>query len=266
MSYITLSWNDLALAAVLLLANAVVSLRFQLGIERRIIWAGIRMVVQLSLIGLVLESLFTVVSPWWTVAVAAVMTIAAGREVRARQDRPFTGAWGYGLGTGAVMFSGTVVTLLALTTQIRPDPWYDPRYTIPILGMLLGNTLTGTALGLSRLTDGAIAARPAIEAQLALGATALDALRPTLRTALRDGMMPIINAMSAAGIVSLPGMMTGQILAGADPSDAIKYQILIMFLIAGATGLGVLAAVGGGAWRLTDSRQRLRLDRLKADT
>jgi putative ABC transport system permease protein len=88
-------------------------------------------------------------------------------------------------------------------------------------------------------------------------------LRPSLRTALRDGMMPIINAMSAAGIVSLPGMMTGQILAGAEPTEAIKYQILIFFLIAGATALGVLVAVCGGAWRLTDSRHRLRLDRLR---
>lgn len=75
-------------------------------------------------------------------------------------------------------------------------------------------------------------------------------------------MIPIVNAMSAAGIVSLPGMMTGQILAGVDPANAVKYQLLIMFLIAGATGLGVLVAVLSGAWRLTDERQRLRLDRL----
>lgn len=83
-----------------------------------------------------------------------------------------------------------------------------------------------------------------------------------MRVALHDGLIPIVNAMSAAGIVSLPGMMTGQILAGVDPANAVKYQLLIMFLIAGATGLGVLVAVLSGAWRLTDERQRLRLDRL----
>jgi putative ABC transport system permease protein len=74
--------------------------------------------------------------------------------------------------------------------------------------------------------------------------------------------MPIINSMAATGVVALPGMMTGQILAGVDPAEAVKYQILIMFLIAGATGTGVLLAVLGTAWRLTDDRHRLRLDRL----
>ncbi len=263
MNYIGLDGSDLVLASLLVLANAALSLALGLGMERRILWAATRMAVQLVLIGLVLDSLFALQSPWWTGGVAMVMVLAAGREVHGRQERPFTGGWSWGIGTGAVLFSGTVVTMLALTTQVRPDPWYDARYTIPILGMLLGNTLTGTALGLARVTDGAAQGRGAIEAQLALGATAFEALRPSLRTALRDGMMPIINAMSAAGIVSLPGMMTGQILAGAEPTEAIKYQILIFFLIAGATALGVLVAVCGGAWRLTDSRHRLRLDRLR---
>ena len=79
---------------------------------------------------------------------------------------------------------------------------------------------------------------------------------------MRSGLIPIINAMAATGLVALPGMMTGQILAGASTRDAIKYQLLVMFLIAGATGIGVFAAVYAGAWRLTDTRDRLRLDRL----
>ena len=76
-------------------------------------------------------------------------------------------------------------------------------------------------------------------------------------------MMPIINAMSAAGVISLPGMMTGQILAGVDPVEAVKYQIMIFFLIAGGTGIGVFLAVYAGARRLSDSRHRLRLARLR---
>jgi putative ABC transport system permease protein len=83
-----------------------------------------------------------------------------------------------------------------------------------------------------------------------------------VREAVRTGLIPIINAMAAAGIVSLPGMMTGQILAGIPPVEAVKYQILIMFLIAGGTGLGLLSAVYGGVYRLSDNRHRLRLDRL----
>ncbi|MGI9383497.1 MAG: ABC transporter permease [Methyloligellaceae bacterium] len=82
---------------------------------------------------------------------------------------------------------------------------------------------------------------------------------------MKTGIMPIINSMSATGIVALPGMMTGQILSGVDPLEATKYQLLIMFLICGATALGVLVAVLGGAWRLTDVRHRLRLDRLRIE-
>ncbi len=93
-------------------------------------------------------------------------------------------------------------------------------------------------------------------------AEAKDAFRPVVRDALRAAFIPSINGMSAAGIVSLPGMMTGQILAGADPVEAVKYQIMISFLIAGGTGLGSFAAVYMARQRLTDSRHRLRLDRL----
>ncbi len=100
---------------------------------------------------------------------------------------------------------------------------------------------------------------------LGLGETRAVAFRPFVRSAVRNGLIPIINAMSAAGVVSLPGMMTGQILSGVEPMEAIKYQILIMFLIAGGTALGVVTAVHAGALRLSDARHRLRLDRLASD-
>jgi len=96
-----------------------------------------------------------------------------------------------------------------------------------------------------------------------LGRTRVEALGPVIRQAMRTGFIPIINAMAASGIVSLPGMMTGQILAGVEPGEAVMFQILIMFLIGGATGIGVTIAVLAGAYRLTDERHRLRLDRLK---
>ena len=102
-----------------------------------------------------------------------------------------------------------------------------------------------------------------MEARIALGHKRFEAIDEPLRQALKTGMMPIINAMAASGIVSLPGMMTGQIMAGADPVEATKYQILIMFLIAGATASGTLLAVVGSASRLTDDRGRLRLERLE---
>ena len=133
---------------------------------------------------------------------------------------------------------------------------------LPLFGMILGNVMIGTSLGLHTLTGHLKRDRATVEAQLLLGANRWTATAPVVRRALKNGFMPIINSMSAIGIVFLPGMMTGQILAGVDPQQAVKYQLLIMFLIAGATGLGVLLAVFGMTWRLTDSRDRLRLDRL----
>ena len=263
--YITLDTFDLALAALLVALNGALSVWLRLGLARQFLVAALRMCVQLGLMGLVLEALFALVSPWLTGLAVAVMVGFAGYEVMSRQETRFRGLWAYGIGTTAVLFAGTLVTIFALATQIQADPWYHPQYAIPLLGMILGNTMTGIAIGLNTLTGLVRRERAAIETLLALGETRAVAFRPFVRIAARNGLIPIVNAMSAAGVVSLPGMMTGQILSGVEPMEAIKYQILIMFLIAGGTGLGVIAAVHAGALRLSDSRHRLSLDRLAGD-
>lgn len=262
MTYLALDNLDLALAACLILIAASLSLVLRLKLERRLLIATVRMVAQLLLVGLVLKTLFGLASGFWTGLAAAVMVGLAGREVMARQEGGLARLWSYGIGTAAMLTAAGLVTILALTTQVQPDPWYDPRYALPLLGMILGNCMTGVSLGLQSLTEGARKNRSGIEAQLALGADRMTALLPVLREALRTALMPIINAMSATGLVALPGMMTGQILAGADPMDAVKYQLLILFLIAGGTALGAIIAVLAATYRITDKRHRLRLDHL----
>jgi len=155
------------------------------------------------------------------------------------------------------------VTILMLTVVVQPDPWYRPQYAIPLLGMFLGNTMTSVTLALDRLTESAWQQRALIEARLMLGEKAPQALSDIRRAAVRSGLIPIINAMAAAGVVSVPGMMTGQILAGSPPSLAVKYQIMIMFGITVGSGFGTFAAVLLASRRLFDNRQRLRLDRLR---
>jgi putative ABC transport system permease protein len=262
-NYIALNYWVLAAASVFVFIDAGLSIIFRLGIHRSLLIAAIRMVVQLALVGLVLTTLFSVVSPLWTGLAALGMVLFAGREATQRQERRLSGWWSYGLGTGCMMMSSVLVTVFALLTALRPNPWYDPRYAIPLLGMILGNCMTGIALGLDTLTTSLVSRRAAVEAQLMLGATRQEAVAPVTRQALRSALMPIINSMSATGVVSLPGMMTGQILGGLPPAEAVKYQILVMFLIAGGTGLGAVTAVIGGVYRLTDVRHRLRLDRLR---
>lgn len=261
--YINLSYWDLVIASVLLLLAGGLSAGLKLGLEKSLGIAALRTVVQLSLIGLVLKILFQTVSPWWTAFAAVFMVALAGREAVARQTHKLRRGWSLGIATTALMLAGTIVTTLALTTAIRPEPWYDPRFAIPLLGMVLGNTLNGVSVGMERLTATLRRERVAVEARLALGHSRHDAVLPYVREAMRAGLIHIINAMSAAGLISLPGMMTGQILAGVDPTEAVKYQILIMFLIAGSTSIGALMAVLAVSKRLGDDRDRLRLDRLK---
>jgi putative ABC transport system permease protein len=219
-------------------------------------------VIQLSLLGLVLKFLFVQSHPLLISGLAMFMLFVAGYEVMARQQRRFSGIWGFGVGTLSMFISSFSVTILALTVVIQAQPWYSVQYLIPLLGMMLGNTMSGIAIALDNLTQNAWQRRQEIEARLILGHTWDQAIREIRRNALRSGLIPIINAMAAAGIVSLPGMMTGQILAGTPPMEASKYQILIMLLIAAGTGFGATAAVWIGAKRLFDDRERLRLDRL----
>ncbi|MBT3559008.1 MAG: iron export ABC transporter permease subunit FetB [Rhodospirillales bacterium] len=261
-SYISLGYMDVALAGSLLCINAALSFALNLGLSKRMFIAGTRMVVQLLLVGLVLKALFVSVSPWMTALAAVVMIGFAGYEARARQEKRFIGFWSWGLGAGSMAFAALVVTIFALSTAIRPEPWYHPQYAIPLLGMILGNAMTGVALGLERFLSVTDRERRAIEARLLCGATIQTALQGPVREAVRAGMIPIINAMASAGLVSLPGMMTGQILAGVEPFEAVKYQLLIMFLIGGGTTLGLVVAVLGASRLLTDDRHRLRLDRV----
>jgi len=261
-AYIPLTWWDLALGSLLVVANAGLSLALDLGLHKRLAISSLRMLVQLFLMGLVLTTLFKLLSPGLTALAVLVMVGFAGREVSARQDRRLKGLWSYGLGTASMMLAALLVTVLALTTALKPDPWYDPRYALPLLGMILGNTMTGVSLGLNSLTTGLYQRRAAVEARLMLGDDRHSAFSPVVKQALRNALMPIINVMSATGVVSIPGMMTGKILGGVPPAQAVKYQIMILFLIAGGVGLGALAAVFGGVHRLSDSRHRLRLDRL----
>jgi putative ABC transport system permease protein len=232
---IELSTFDLSLAALLVVALAATSWRVYPGIAKQLLVAGLRTAIQLTLIGLVLKALFANVSLLWVALLSLIMLAVAGREVMARQHRRFAGSWGYAIGMVSMFISSFSIALFALIVVIGNQPWFEPQYSIPLLGMLLGNTMNGIALALSGIRQ----------------------------QVFRTGVIPIINAMAAAGIVSLPGMMTGQILAGASPVEAVKYQIMIMFLIAGGAGFGTLAAVRLGVQRLFDERQRLRLDRLK---
>lgn len=254
---------DLSIAASLLIVDIALSIVLRLGLHRQIAIAGARMVVQLVMIGYVLKFIFALNNPLATGAIVMVMTLVAAREVAARPDRALIHGQNYLIGLVSVAGAALLASVFALITAIRPDPWYDPHYAIPLVGIILGSVLNAGSIALDGVLSGVEAAQPGIEARLMLGRSYWSSMGPLIRGSIRRGMVPIINQMSAAGIITLPGIMTGQILAGLDPVEAVKYQILLMFLLSGASGLVAVAVAYAAAWRLTDTRHRRRLDHLR---
>lgn len=263
MNPILLTPEDIALSAVLLVLDGGLSVALGFGLHRQLAIASIRMVVQLLLVGLVLRWVFAWANPAVTLIVIVLMVLAAAREVAARPESRLARGGNVIVGGIAVGAATALTAILALTTAIRPHPWFDPHYAIPLAGIILGNALNAASLSLDAMLGGVARERPVIEGRLCLGETFAVATAPLVRSAIRRGLLPTINTMSAAGIVTLPGIMTGQILAGMDPMEAVKYQILLMFLLAGGSGVASVAVALLVRGRLTDPRARLRLDRLQ---
>lgn len=259
MNVIPLGVFELSLASLLVLLLAYLSFRTHLEIEKPLLIAALRTTIQLSLIGVVLNQVFSTVNFWLVLLMWAVMLAAAGYEVMSRQKVKVKGISRFFIGTSSMLLSSFSIMVLILTLVIRVDPWYSPRYAIPILGMLLGNTMNGVALAMNTFSGLAWSRRATIEQRLALGQTSAVAIEDIWRESVRTGLIPIINSMAAAGLVSLPGMMTGQILAGNTATDAVRYQILIMFMISSGTGFGVILSLWLMRRKMFDSRDRLRM-------
>jgi putative ABC transport system permease protein len=264
MNAIHLGTWDLLAAAILILLDAALSLALGLGLHRQILVAAVRMVAQLAIVGLVLRHVFATSSAAATLAVVFFMVAAAAREVATRPKQRLKRHMNVRISAAVVSCAGFATVMLALTTAVRPTPWYEPRYAIPLMGIVLGSVLNAASIALDGILDGVMRERARIEARLALGTPFRDAIGPLVRNATRRGMIPVANQMSAAGIITLPGIMTGQLLAGMDPIEAVKYQILLMFLLAGASGLASVGAALLAVRALSDDRQRLRIDRLRS--
>jgi putative ABC transport system permease protein len=239
--YLELTYFQVGIAALLILVNGALSVLLELGLERRLFLAALCTVIQLLLVGLVLEWVFRV-NRWSVVLiVTTAMTLVAGVAAIQRTHIRYPGITIRSI--ASIWTSSWLIASVALIVIVRARPWYAPQYAIPLLGMILGNTLNGVSLGLDRLGSELAVRRDQIDSILALGATRWEAARPLVQQSIKTGLIPTINAMMVVGIVSLPGMMTGQILAGASPVEAVKYQIVIMFLIASATALGTVVVV-----------------------
>lgn len=238
---IVIGWWEVALASVFMLVAGGASIALRLGLARDLAWATARTYAQLLALGFALRWVFGIDSPWLVLGILVLMTLVAARIILQRTPDAPGGLF------GSTVFSmsavGFFVTFAVTALVVRVDPWYSPRYVIPIAGMVFGNSMNGIALALERLFSDMKARSADVLALTAFGATHWEAARDSARAAIRAGLIPTINSMAAVGIVFIPGMMTGQILAGADPVVATGYQIVVMLMVSAATALGSVLAV-----------------------
>lgn len=260
---LSLSWIEVGIAASLLAINAAVSLLLKLGLAGQIATSSIRMTIQLALLGLVLKQIFDLSMAAPVLGLAALMTVVAGVSAIRRIDLRFNSI--YPTAIFAVWASSWVVTAVTVLMIVRPQPWYSPQVVIPLLGMVLGNSLTGISLGLERFLKELRHRRGEVEVLLSLGATRWESCRDLFAGATRTAMIPILNTMSVAGIVSIPGMMTGQLLAGAPPIQAVQYQVMIMFVIAAAIALGVVIALAITYRKVTTPDHQIDWDQIRSE-
>lgn len=229
METIDLSWLDLGLIYSLLVIPLGMMLWLRVEEIRDILVAVVRMTVQLWLVGLYLKVIFDFNALWlntlWILAMLTVANTSMLKQARLVYRRFFVVTF---LGTAAAIVGVAVFFVVAV---IRPQPVYDARYLIPIVGMVLGNCMRGNVLSLERFYAGIRDRETEFITYQMLGATLMEATRPYMREALRAAMGPLVATMATSGIVSLPGMMTGQILGGSFPLTAIKYQLAIIVCI-----------------------------------
>ncbi|WP_201574653.1 MULTISPECIES: ABC transporter permease [Psychrobacter] len=233
---ILLTYSDIVLASSLIAIVLIVSWRLRLRLTSTLLMAAVRTVVQLSFIGLILAWIFAREQWYEVLLILTIMTLIAGSAARNRVKRSYKGLFVDTL--MAVSISAVLVTIIAISLILRVQPWYTPQFIIPILGLILGNSLTAISLTSNQLIEAFHEQQARIEMMLSLSARPFEAVHEQIRAAIVNGMTPTLNSMLVVGIVSLPGMMTGQILAGADPTQAVRYQIVTMFLICVSSTLG----------------------------
>ncbi len=251
-----LDFINLACALGMMAIAIGISSFARLGLAGQLAIATVRTVVQLLGVGYVLYFVFAGNNPWGVLAILAVMltiaTVVAHNRIGKHipQMLPIV---------GGAMFVSTAITLCYTTLLvIHPPTWYDPQYLIPLAGIILGNAMNGAALAGERLTATIKASQLEIETHLCLGATPQQAIAQYRKDAIRAALIPTLNTMMVVGVVTLPGIVTGQLLGGVDPLNASAYQIVIMFMIAFSNTIATVLVTEGLGRQFFNSQAQLR--------
>ena len=213
---VDIGYVELFSASALMLVAGLVSWKLELGQTRRIVVSSVRCFMQLLAAGFLLTYLFEF-QTWWLVGLVPSVFMS-------------------------LFVSSLVVGFIVVEGVVHADPWFNARQVVPIVGMIMGNAMAAVAVAIDRLFSDLDARASEMFSLTALGATPREAAAPSLKAAIGAGMTPVLANMSAAGIVTFPGMMTGQLLAGADPLSAAKYQIVVMLMLSAANTVAIVTA------------------------
>jgi len=250
----------LAICVIPLIFVGFLSVWLGINIHGKLAIAVLRCAAQLSILGWILVPIFVSQKIWMTAAYCFFMLLVAASEAAARPSHTFSGmmfASFMGLG-----LSCSLVITFALCVVIGVEPFYDPQYLIPLLGMLLGNACSMVSVGLTTILNEFAQNKDSIEVLLAMGATRWEATSDVTKRSLQVAMTPLLNTMNVVGIVSIPGMMTGQILGGSDPSVAAQYQIALFYFVGVSSSLSAIATVYAAVLHICDSHHRLKTEKL----
>lgn len=229
--------GDVAATLALVAVAGAIAVWERTDLEGDIAVAVARSFIQLTAIGYVIKIIFASDSIVWVALLLAVMVVFGALTARARARRVPHAFWPLLLAL-AVAAAATLAVVLAL--GVFPA---EARYLVPVGGMVIGNAMTAAAVALNRLGDDIHDAAARIEATLALGATATQAIRPIARRSLRSGMIPLIDSTKTTGLIFFPGTMVGMLIAGAEPIDAVRLQLILLWTLLGSVALAGLIAV-----------------------
>ena len=235
---IDVTLGEVAASLALVVVAIVVSRWRRADLEQDIAIAVVRSALQLFAIGYVIQAIFDEDSLWLVAALIAVMVVFGAHTARARA-RKVPDAFVPLLISLTLAAVATLGLVLALGI-FEPEP----RYLVPVGGMVIGNAMTAAAVALNRLGDDVADSARQIEATLALGASSAEAAAPIVRRSVRSGMITLVDSTKTTGLIFFPGTMVGMLLAGADPTDAVRLQLILLWVLLGSVAISSLAATG----------------------
>lgn len=235
---IDVSLAEVAGAVALAALAAAVSFWRHADLERDIGIAVVRSMIQLTAIGYVIDVIFEQDQLVFVLMLLVVMVGFGALTARSRAKR-VPGAM-LPLTIALAVAGATTLGLVVALGIFEPEP----RYLVPVGGMVIGNAMTASAVALNRLGDEVADGRARIEATLALGATSREAASPIVRRALRSGMITLVDSTKTTGLIFFPGTMVGMLLAGADPTDAVRLQLILLYALLGSVAIAALISTG----------------------